>query len=108
MVAAGSRIANGDFAGGAAILEKAVSADPRNRTAWRYLGFADLKLKKYPEARAAYAKLLALAPDMPQALYNTAVSYALEGNPDATIEWLQRRAGDAELRHDADRRSTPI
>ncbi len=92
VVAAGGRIAGGDFAGGAAILEKVVTADPRNQTAWRYLGFADLKLKKYPQARAAYAKLLALSPDMPQALYNTAVSYALEGRTDDAIAWLQRLA----------------
>ncbi len=81
-------IQKGDFAGASAILEKVVATDPGNKAAWRYLGFAYLKQKKYAEARAAYGKLLALVPDAPQALYNTGVSYALEGNKDAAFEWL--------------------
>ncbi len=92
VAAAGGKIAGGDFAGGAAILEKVVAANPGNKTAWRYLGFADLKLKKYAEAREAYAKLLALSPGMPQALYNTAVSYALEGNTAEALAWLEKLA----------------
>src|SRR5512135_2473257 len=90
VAAAGARIAAGDFAGAASGLEKVVAADPGNKTAWRYLGFAYLKQKKYADARAAYARLLALVPDAPPALYNTGVAYALEGNKDEAFVWLGR------------------
>ncbi len=90
VAAAAGMIGQGDFAGASAALEKVVADDPDNKLAWRYLGFAYLKQKKYGQARAAYAKLLALVPDAPQALYNTGVSYALEGNEDAAFEWLGR------------------
>ncbi len=88
VAAAAGMIGKGDFAGASAALETVVANDPGNKLAFRYLGFAYLKQKKYAEARAAYAKLLALVPDAPQALYNTGVSYALEGNKDAAFEWL--------------------
>ncbi len=88
VAAAAGKIGQGDFAGASAILENVVAADPGNKVAWRYLGFTYLKQKKYTQARAAYAKLLALVPDSPQALYNTGVAWALEGNKDAAFEWL--------------------
>jgi len=53
IAAAGAKIAAGDFAGASVILEKVVAADPGNKLAWRQLGFAYLKQKKIPEARAA-------------------------------------------------------
>jgi len=97
VAAAGAKLGSGDFAGASATLEKVVAADPGNKAAWRFLGFAYLKQKKYPEARAAYAKLLALVPDAPQALYNTGVSYALEGNKDAAFEWLGKAKATKKL-----------
>jgi hypothetical protein len=90
VAAAAAKIGAGDFASASASLEKVVAREPSNKLAWRYLGFAYLKQKRYADARAAYAKLLALVPDAPQALYNTGVSYALEGNRDAAFEWLGR------------------
>ena len=66
IVAANGLIAKGDYAGAAAALEKIVAKDPGNKVAWRSLGFAYLKLKKMPESRAAYGKLLEIAPDTPQ------------------------------------------
>jgi len=97
IAAAAQKIGMGDFAGASATLQAVVAKDPSNKVAWRYLGFALLKQKKLPEARAAYAKLLALSPDAPQALYNTGVSYALEGNRDAAFEWLGRAKGTSKL-----------
>jgi len=90
VAAAAAKMGGGDFAGAAAALEKVIAREPGNALAWRYLGFAYLKQKKYPDARAAYGRLLGLIPDAPQALYNTAVSYAAEGNRDAAFEWLAR------------------
>jgi hypothetical protein len=90
VAAAGAKLASGDFAGASALLEPVVASDPGDRTAWRYLGFAYLKQKKYAQSRAAYSKLLVLVPDAPPALYNTGVAYALEGNADAAFEWLAK------------------
>jgi len=90
IAAAAAKIGKGDYAGASSTLEKVVAREPDNKVAWRYLGFAYLKQKNYTESRAAYAKLLALVPDAPQALYNTGVSYALEGNKDGAFEWLGR------------------
>jgi len=92
VAAAAQKLGTGDFAGAAAILERVVAAEPGNATAWRYLGFSELKLGKYADARAAYAKLLALSPGMPQALYNTAVAWALEGDPAQALAWLEKLA----------------
>ena len=99
-------IGKGDFAGASAILEKVVATDPGNKLAWRYLGFSYIKLKKYPEARAAYAKLLALVPDAPQALYNTAVVLRARGRRGRRVRVARQGEGHREDRHDADRRST--
>ncbi len=97
IAAAARKMGAGDFAGAAAALESVVSREPTNALAWRYLGFAYLKQKKYPDARAAYGRLLGLVPDAPQALYNTAVSYAAEGNGDAAFEWLARAKATRKL-----------
>ncbi len=97
IAAAGAKIQSGDFAGAAATLEKVLAAEPGNKVALRYLGFAYIKLKKYAEGRATYARLLELAPDSPQALYNTGVSYALEGNRDAAFEWLGKAKATGKL-----------
>ncbi len=95
--AAAAKMGAGDFAGAAAALESVVSREPANALAWRYLGFAYLKQKKYSDARAAYGRLLGLVPDAPQALYNTGVSYAAEGNGDAAFEWLARAKATRKL-----------
>ena len=90
VAAAAAKMGGGDFTGAATLLEKVVARDPSSALAWRYLGFAYLKQKKYPDARAAYGRLLGLVPDAPLALYNTAVSYAAEKNADAAFKWLAR------------------
>jgi hypothetical protein len=90
LAAAQRKLGAGDFAGASADLEKITAADPKNQAAWRFLGFAYLKQKRYADARTAYGKLLALQPDSPVALYNTGVSFAMEGHRDPAFEWLQK------------------
>ncbi len=94
---AGAKLGSGDFAGAAAILEKVTESDPGNKIAWRYLGYAYLKTKEPAKARAAYGKLLELAPDTPQALYNTGVAYVLEGDKDAAFLWLGKAKATGKL-----------
>src|SRR5262245_47923457 len=97
IVAANGLIGKGDYAGAVTALEKVVARDPGNKVAWRSLGFAYMKLKKMPESRTAYGKLLELAPDTPQALYNIGVGYAIEGNKDAAFEWLGKAKATKKL-----------
>jgi hypothetical protein len=97
VASAQAKLAAGDFAGAAAILEKVVAADPKNQPAWRFLGFAYLKQKKVPQSRAAYETLLALSPGAPQACYNIGVGYAVEGNKDAAFEWLGKAKATKKL-----------
>ena len=92
-----AKIAAGDFAGATLILEKIAASDPSNQLAWRQLGFVYLKQKKIAESRKAYEKLLALSPGSPQASYNIAVGYALEGNKEAAFEWLEKAKATKKL-----------
>ena len=83
-------------------LEKVLEAEPGNKVALRYLGFAYIKLKKYAEGRATYAKLLDLVPDSPQALYNTGVSLRPRGQHGRRLRVARKGEGHREARHDAD------
>ena len=74
-----AKVGAGDFAGAAKILEGVTAREPKNVLAWRYLGFACLKVKDYARARSSYEKVLALAPGTPQAFYNLGVIAALQG-----------------------------
>jgi hypothetical protein len=92
-----AKIAAGDFAGATLILEKVAARDPSNQLVWRQLGFVYLKQKKIAESRSAYEKLLALSPGSPQAYYNIAVGYVMEGNEDAAFEWLEKAKATKKL-----------
>jgi len=85
-----ARIGAGDPAGAVKILEAVAQREPKNPQAWRYLGFAYIKTKDYDRALASYRKLLEIATDMPQGLYNTGIVYALKGDTDRAFEWLQQ------------------
>jgi hypothetical protein len=79
------------------ILEAVAQREPKNPQAWRYLGFAYIKTKDYDRALASYRKLLEIAPDMPQGLYNTGIVYALKGDTDRAFEWLARARATRKL-----------
>jgi tetratricopeptide (TPR) repeat protein len=53
---------NGDYAGGARILEQVVQKDPKHKAAWNYLGWTYNKLGRYEKAEAALRNALALDP----------------------------------------------
>ena len=92
-----ARIGAGDPAGAVKILEAVTERDPKNAQAWRYLGFAYIKTKDYERALASYRKALEIAPDMPQALYNTGIVYALKGDKDRAFEWLGKARATRKL-----------
>ncbi|HYX21202.1 MAG TPA: protein kinase, partial [Thermoanaerobaculia bacterium] len=61
-------------------LRQVESLDPRSVPARRVLGFTLLFLRRYPEAREALDRALALAPTNLDALEYKAMTYAAEGN----------------------------
>ena len=60
---------NGDYAGGARILEQVVEKDPKHKQAWNYLGWTYNKLGKYEKAEAALRTAIELNP-ADRAAYN--------------------------------------
>jgi tetratricopeptide (TPR) repeat protein len=46
------------------------------------------ELGRHAEARAEYLRVLATSPDLPQANYNLACSYAREGDAERAIDYL--------------------
>jgi hypothetical protein len=85
-----ARIQAGDFEGAAKIMDEVVVREPGNARAWRVAGIAYIRTKQYEKALAAYAKSLELEPGFPAAIYNTAVTYALQGDKDAAFAWLAK------------------
>jgi tetratricopeptide (TPR) repeat protein len=68
----------------------ATLADPASPVAWANLGAASSVTRRVEEARAAYDKALALAPDNWLTHYNLAVLLAREGNRDGAVRHLER------------------
>ena len=92
-----ARVGAGDFTGAAKILEGVTVREPKNVLAWRYLGYACLKAKDYARARAAYEKVLTLAPGTPQAFYNLGVIAALQRDKDGAFGWLAKAKATGRL-----------
>ncbi|MFQ5701479.1 MAG: tetratricopeptide repeat protein, partial [Acidobacteriota bacterium] len=57
----------GDFAGAAAIYEKALSLNPDHEDSLYYLGQCRVALGQYEEAARVFSKLIAVNPDSPRA-----------------------------------------
>lgn len=82
MAAALAQLAAGDAAGARVTFEKVVAQQPENARAWSGLASVCLgpRLKDYDCALAALAKVLALKPSDPQALFSTGVAHAAKGD----------------------------
>ena len=52
-----------DYARALSLLQKVVSANPRDANAWNFIGFSHRKLNRFDQALAAYKKALAIKPD---------------------------------------------
>jgi tetratricopeptide (TPR) repeat protein len=90
----------------------ATVADPESPMAWANLGAAAAVTRRVEEARGAYEKALALAPDNWLTHYNLAVLLARGGDRDGAVRHLERffalagpreekrRKAIADLRHD--------
>jgi len=86
----------------AALWEKAVAANPVNGSFWNNLAMAHYNAKDYRRAITAYEKVGALGDNSPANIaYNIACSYALLGEKEAALKWLEKSVdlGFADLRH---------
>ncbi|HEV7508521.1 MAG TPA: tetratricopeptide repeat protein [Thermoanaerobaculia bacterium] len=70
----------------------ATVADPESSMAWANLGAAAAVTRRVKEARGAYEKALALAPDNWLTHYNLAVLLAREGDREGAVHHLERFA----------------
>lgn len=86
-----AHIARGQAFYGVAALEQARNARPDDWQAWSLLGTAYEQVRRPDDARAAWARALALSPDNPAILTNMAISAMTHGDS-ATAEPLLRRA----------------
>jgi len=82
-----------DWGAAAAAFQKLTEADPKDGNAWHMLGFALHSAGKLDEALPAHLKATEF-PDVAQtAAYNAACAYALKGDKDKALEWLEKAMG---------------
>jgi hypothetical protein len=65
-------------------------AEPRSAAAWRALGSADLRLRRFDGAISAFQHSLKLEPDSPRTFYSLGVAYAGKHDSERAFEWLER------------------
>lgn len=88
--AAQARLQANDAEGAAAILRELIASQPANVQAYRLLGTALRRMKKFDEALATYVKALELQPGHPSTFYNMGVLWALRGDSDKAFDFLGR------------------
>ena len=73
------------------IYKNILQKDKDNNMAWYYLGAAEYTIKNYDEAEKAYLEA-AKHLTGPVVRYNLACVYALKGNKEKALDWLQQAA----------------
>lgn len=73
-----------------AALARATASPVATWRAWNALGVLADRGQDFAEARTAYAKAQALAPNRPEILNNLGWSYFLEGRPSEALPYLER------------------
>ncbi|HEX6668830.1 MAG TPA: hypothetical protein VF061_04700, partial [Gemmatimonadales bacterium] len=73
----------GRFQAAVARLERAFAIDPRSSAISRRLGYAFMVLRRYPEAKIAFERGMALAPGNPTILQNMALMALAQGDVEA-------------------------
>ncbi len=79
----------GDYARALSLLQKVVSANPRDANAWNFIGFSHRKLNRFDQALAAYKKALAIKPDHRGANEYLGELYLQTGDPAKAKERLK-------------------
>jgi hypothetical protein len=82
-------LAEGNFERARARFEEAVAVDDRLPEAYNGVGVTWRMRNDFPRALQWYKRALAVDPDFGDAYYNMACVYALEGQPDLALRYLQ-------------------
>jgi Flp pilus assembly protein TadD len=85
-------IDKGKFKAALASLEKAVSIQPDLPSALSAMGQVLMKLKRAPEAEAAFARALDIAPDYPEAMRGIGYLYLTTGREEQAVVPLSKAA----------------
>ena len=104
---AGQQLQQGNFAQAVAILEPVVEAQPQNANAWYLLGYSYHAQKNWAKAIPAHEKAAGFPQTAPNASYNLACAWALQGDADQAFQWLEKAKtagfqGWGQLWNDAD------
>lgn len=83
---------HGEFEAAAASFRKAVELKPEDGTSWQLLGYSLHALGKLDEALPVHKKAAEFPNVAPVATYNVACVYALKGETEKALKWLQKSA----------------
>ena len=87
-----------------ALFQRVLDQDPNNAAAWNDIGIARDLQGRHAQAQQAYARTMAIAPEMRAAEVNLALSMAISGHAEEAVQRLRRIAADPaaspRLRHD--------
>ena len=72
------------------VIESTLRTAPTYARLWSLRGAALDQAERYAEARQSYGKALSITPYDPNVLANMGLSFALEGNPQEALGWLER------------------
>ena len=79
-----------DYVEAIALLAPLVAKDASNAEAWLSYGLALQKTGELDRALEAHAKAISFEDTKLQGMYNTGATYALAGDADKALEWLER------------------
>jgi hypothetical protein len=84
------RLQAGDAAGAESLLVLVTAREPGNGRAWRMLGTARQRQKRFDPAIEAFQHALAVEPAMPMPMFNIGIAHAANGDSIAAFDWLAR------------------
>ena len=90
LAAALAQLQAGHAADAADTLRVVTREESSNPDAWRALGMAELQLRRYDPAIAAFRRSLAIRPAAPRLFYNLGVAYAGKHDAAHAFMWLAR------------------
>lgn len=89
-----------DWKAAAKSFQKAVEINPEDGTSWQLLGYSLHAMQKLDEALPIHKKAAEFAEVAPVASYNVACVYALKGENELALKWLEKAAAKGFARPD--------